>query len=164
MLFFEFITGLNLAFTSLTFVVFAFLVLLTYHLVPKNKWIVLLVASLLFYLTWGIEKLPFIVVSALIAYVASRMISGRLETCEEQVKSLQNDADGKEQIKKLRANTKKVNKRTLIIAVVLLLLMLIYVKAGRLLVDALSMKDVSIIVPLGISYYTFSLIAYLADC
>lgn len=57
-----------------------------------------------------------------------------------------------------RLNQKQKKKFLLFAVVAILLLMLLYVKLGKLFFEAKS-----IIVPLGISYYTFSVIGYLAD-
>lgn len=154
----------NLTFTSSYFFVLAAVVVILYYIIPKYNWIVLLVASILFYATWGIEKLPFILISALIAFFSAKYITKKNDVCDEKVKKLSDDSNSKNEEKKLRIDTKKRNKCVLIISIILLVLLLSYVKIGKLLSDALSSKGLSIIVPLGISYYTFSLIGYVADC
>lgn len=153
----------NLTFTSTYFFLFAVIVLILYFIVPKYNWVILLLASILFYSTWGINKLSFILIASLISYIAAKLISDRYDKCEKKIASIQNDYT-KEEIQKLRISTKKVSKCILIISVLLELLMLFYVKLGKLFIEAFSVKNLSIIVPLGISYYTFSLIGYVADC
>lgn len=141
-----------MSFTSAFFYIFAAIVALAYLAVRKNQWIVLLVFSIGFYMSWGWEKLPFILLSAWIVWVAGSLIGLRYRKA----------ADGdKEKLKKAR----QYGRIVATVAVILLLALLMYVKVGTLLVKSLSLEgDVSIIVPLGISYYTFSLIGYVLDC
>ena len=127
---------------------------------PKRmRWGVLLVSSIVFYATWGIEKIPFILASTLVAWVVSNSITKRYDSCEERVKELED----KEEVKKKRQAAKGVNRSVLIVGIMWLVLFLLYVKIGKLYEQATE-GSINIIVPLGISYYTFSLIGYLADC
>ena len=57
---------------------------------------------------------------------------------------------------------KNCNKVNLTAGIVFIVVSLFYVKGGASLLDALHMKG-SIIVPLGISYYSFSIIGYMLD-
>ena len=155
---------INLTFTYSYFFVLAAVVVILYYIIPKYNWIVLLAASILFYATWGIEKLPFIFISSLIAFTSAKYITKNNNVCDDKVNQLSDDPNNNEEVKSIRINTKKRNKCVLIISIILLVLLLLYVKIGKLLSNALSLKDISIIVPLGISYYTFSLIGYVADC
>ena len=88
--------------------------------------------SIAFYATWGLSQFAFVAVAAVMAYTGAILIE------------------------KIESKTKK--KFLLFAVVAILVLMLLYVKLGKLFFDAKS-----IIVPLGISYYTFSAIGYLAD-
>ena len=88
--------------------------------------------SIAFYATWGLSQFAFVAVAAVMAYTGAILIE------------------------KIESKTKK--KFLLFAVVAILVLMLLYVKLGKLFFDAKS-----IIVPLGISYYTFSVIGYLAD-
>ncbi len=141
-----------MSFTSVIFYIFAAIAALAYLAVRKSQWIILLVFSIGFYLSWGWEKLPFILLSAWIAWVAGSLIGLRYRKA----------ADGdKEKLKKAR----QYGRIVATVAVILLLALLMYVKVGTLLVKSLSLEGgVSIIVPLGISYYTFSLSGYVLDC
>ena len=148
-----------MSFTSLFFVIFCICAALVYFVIPnKVKWIALLMISMGFYCTWGIEKVPFILVASCIAWLTGCSIGQRYEKCGKKASDLST-----EDAKALNLKTKKSNKVIVIIAILSLLAMLIYVKAGKMIIGAFT-GNVSIIVPLGISYYTFSLIGYLADC
>ena len=57
-----------MSFIEFRFFIFAALVALLYYILPKKvQWLVLLAASLAFYLSYGWEKLPFMLASAAIA-------------------------------------------------------------------------------------------------
>lgn len=149
-----------MTFTSFFFYLFIAAVLFVYFLVPERfRWGILLIFSIAFYATWGIEKLPFIIVSTLVAYITANSITKRNDLCEEQVKVLEDNNARK----KKRQSTKIANRSVLIVGIAWLILLLLYVKVGKLFEEAWN-GAISIIVPLGISYYTFSLIGYMADC
>lgn len=137
-------------FTSLFFLLFLIMTIIAYYIVKKHQWIVLLVFSIAFYSTWGIETIPFILVSAWIGWAAGSLIGLKYKKSDE----------GKEE----KLHAKRYARIVTVVAIALLLMMLLYVKMGSFLIKTYFFdKNVSIIVPIGISYYTFSLIGYLAD-
>ncbi len=139
---------------ELRFFIFAALVVLLYYILPKKvQWLVLLTASVAFYLTYGWEMLPFLLASAVIAYFAGRKI--------EQFQVA---------FRKDTAAAKKRCKPVLLTAVALLAALLVYAKVGTAVMAAITellhaqqLSAFPVIVALGVSYYTFSLISYLAD-
>ncbi len=135
-----------MSFTNEIFFPFLVAAFLLYYLLPLVvRPYILLLASILFYITWGPEKLPFVAAAALIAWGMGLWI-GRARRI------------GKE--KKI----KKAGKKQLILAEVLLLGLLIWAKAGSWILEAVKQKDaISVIVPLGVSYYTLTLLGYLFD-
>ena len=76
-----------MSFTGFPFYCFAALIALLYYIVPRRfQWLVLLAASLVFYLTYGWTRIPFVVISALVAFVGARkmeMIRQRAENAGE---------------------------------------------------------------------------------
>ena len=138
---------------SINFLLFAALVVLLYYILPKRvQWLVLLAASIAFYLTYGWQKLPFLLASAVIAYFAGLKIE------QFQVAS-----------RKDTAAAKKKSRPVLLTAVALLVALLIYAKIGTWVIRSVARlfsaegTAMEAIVALGVSYYTFSLISYLAD-
>lgn len=140
--------------TELRFFIFAALVVLLYYILPKRfQRGVLLVSSLVFYLSYGWEKLPFLFISALIAYLAALRID-----------RLQRES------RETPAESKKRCRPVLFLAVAGLVLLLLYAKVGTWVIQSLaglfSLNPEAVpmaIVALGVSYYTFSLISYVAD-
>ncbi|MBR1495959.1 MAG: MBOAT family protein, partial [Acidaminococcaceae bacterium] len=62
-----------MSFTSILFYLFAALTLLLYYILLKRaQWIVVMLMSIVFYATYGIEQFPFIILSSLTAYFAAR--------------------------------------------------------------------------------------------
>ncbi len=140
-----------MSFIEFRFFIFAALVALLYYILPKKvQWLVLLAASLAFYLSYGWEKLPFMLASAAIAYFAGRKIEAVREAAESP------------------AEAKKRSKPVLLAAVALLVALLLYAKTGTWVLQSVAQlfsagTALEAIVALGVSYYTFSLISYLAD-
>ena len=139
---------------EMRFFIFAAVVVLLYYILPKKiQWLVLLAASAAFYLTYGWEMLPFLLASAAIAYFAGRKIEQFQAAFHKDV-----------------AGYKKKSRPVLLTAVALLVALLLYAKAGKAVIAAITqllhaqqLSAFPVIVALGVSYYTFSLIAYLMD-
>lgn len=129
------ITGFfnNLTFVNFAFYCFLLLAVILYYSSPlRIRKYVLLTISIAFYATWGVVQFAFVAVASVTAYVGAILIE--------------------------KTESKPKKKLVLFTSVTVMIVMLLYVKLGKLFFDAKS-----IIVPLGISYYTFSVIGYLAD-
>ncbi|MBR4575214.1 MAG: MBOAT family protein [Lachnospiraceae bacterium] len=148
-----------MVFSSVIFLCF-FLpaVLAVYFVLPKkarNFW--LLVASLAFYACGGPKHLIYLIASIVINFlfgIAIANLSDKTHPADERGQSTYH---------------KPAQKAVLAIAVILNIGSLIYFKYTGMIVDAfnsLSHKDVSIpeiILPLGISFYTFQCMSYIID-
>lgn len=148
-----------MALTSFYFIFFLIIVMGLYYVLPKRfQWIVLLLASISFYASAGLNYLPFVLGTACVSYFSAGLMGKRYrdfqtKTREEQQKD------------------KKFCKRVVSFSIVFVLGALIYCKfAGyfiRILYEIFVTGDsgfsIQILFPLGISYYTFSTIGYLLD-
>lgn len=121
---------------SLKFIIFVLLTVLIYFLAPKGyRWCVLLVSSIIFYVSnAGIVALLEVAITVLVAYFGAKWIA------------------------KDRDNQKKI-KLYLIVSVIALIGILTIFK----ILNYAELSFEFIIMPLGISYYTFSLVGYVAD-
>ncbi len=192
-----------MSFTSIPFYLFAALTLLLYYVLPRRfQWIVLLVMSLVFYASWGLELIPFVLVASLAAWFCARKMETIYAFTDVKIKTAK-EAGENPPARTWKDMAKKQCRRWLWLAFAVLIMALIFVKLqrqmatlpvlswipwffskvyhhfGKLLIklpgSQLFLKDtifsdhgrmaetVSILVPLGISYYTFSLISYVTD-
>lgn len=161
----------KMAFHSFEFLFFLGAVLIVYYILPGvcRRW-VLLGANLLFYLYVGWEKLIFLVVTSLIVYCCSIFMGKQYEKMQEKIRT--EEIKGKEK-SLLQTKYKKICKKPLIASVMVILGVLIYCKYTNMLIDFINqvcdlaqgsqINSVKVIVPLGISYYTFSSVGYLLD-
>lgn len=138
-----------ISFISIKFFIFISITLFMYFLFPiKHRWLVLLGASVFFYSCTGLEAFIFVIFTANAAYITARNI--------ESIYIAENP-------------NKKRAKLHLILGITATLVLLLYAKIGNSVFDAItnifSLKPIGFkeIVPLGISYYTFSVIAYMTD-
>ena len=158
-------------FHSFTFLFFLGAVLIVYYVLPGvcRRW-VLLGANLLFYWYVGWEKLIFLVATAIIVYSCSVLIGKQYEKMQQYIDS--HGLKGKEKMV-FQASYKKKCKVPLVVSVILILVVLLYCKYTNMLIDLWNqingltgiarVDTVKLIVPLGISYYTFSSVGYLLD-
>lgn len=160
------IPDLQLSYNKISFLIFLLLFFLLYFCIRgrKGKQIVILAGNLVFYLWSGFAAFLIVLVTAAVLYLSSKQIEKIYRGYEEEKKT----CTPKEQVLLL----KKYKKRTIrwtIAALVLILGVWIYTKAGRLagfgVTDTFAgwMQGSGIIVPLGISYYTLSAVGYLLD-
>lgn len=126
---------LSPTFISFYFIAFVFLLVLLYYLLPrKARWCVLLAGSVGFYCLAGLHPLITVLLSAFIVYCAGLL----LEMTDKA--------------------HKKKRRFILLSASAILLAVLAYGK-----IYTLFDLHFGYIIPLGISYYTFSAVGYLAD-
>lgn len=138
-----------ISFISIEFLLFAAAIVLLYFIFPEKwRWMILLGASLYFYSRCGFPELLFVLITAGIAYIA---------TCNIEM------VYGSENPDRKRA------RQYLMPGIVIIIVFLLYAKIGSQVVHAFfkilfnARIDIQTIVPLGISYYTFSIIGYMAD-
>ena len=149
--------------TSFYFLLFYALVLLIYYIVPKKgQWVILLLASLLYYL--------FSDNGFLIFYPAAAVL-----VCQAGIRRMVRVRERSEELKKLGKDPQRMCRRALIgvIAVnVGALFLLKYINFGINTVNAVAsllgggdglLAGLSWLVPLGISYYSLTLIGYVVD-
>lgn len=156
-----------LSFISVNFLLFLMVVTATYYVIPQRfRWIILLIASAVFYLSAGIEKLPFITFTSLVVFLAAAKMNHVYEKAEQEAE--EKGLKGKERAQFLIPVKKKCRSLYVIPTIILVMLQLCYCKFGSYLLVFVQEKMYSwtltdILVPMGISYYTFSSLGYLLD-
>lgn len=155
-----------MSYTSLIFAGFLVCLLLAYVLTPNRyKWITLLVFSLVFYAYSGWEKLLFLLGTSGVVYGVSRRMDALWRQFDAICKKKKLSGEKKTE---LREQYKRRSKHALWLALAVSLGIMCWCKFGMPvlgLVNRLTGHSwaVNIIVPLGMSYYTFSAIGYLLD-
>lgn len=151
---------------SLAYLCFLGVIVLIYYISPKGRqWLVLLGASLVFYCLSGVQYIIFIILSAYITFVASKIMSARRQTADAAMATAK---DMKEK-KQIKADLQNSNKNVLYIALICTLGVMAVIKYSSFVVSninavlGLEFELVSLVMPLGLSFYTFMLIAYLLD-
>jgi len=137
-----------MSFVSNTFLLFAGASVILYYLAPARfRWVVLLVFSYIYYLTAGVRLVGFLLFSTIVTFVAGRVIGYLYEKGREP----------------------KQVRWILILALVLNFFMLGLTKYTGMLIDALNalfhmeLRGLDLVLPLGISFYTFQSSGYLLD-
>lgn len=152
-----------MSFTDYLFMPFFVIVAILYYIVPKRfRWVFLLAISIAFYCSWSWKVLPYILVAVLLAWVCGILMEKRY--CKVNIQIENEPEISNERKKELQNKAKRYCKWILLAGVVVLTGMLILGKAGKYVLDVLQLKGkLSVVMPLGISYYTMSLIGYMAD-
>lgn len=163
-----------MALNSLNFLLFLGLVVIIYYAAPKKyQWAVLLLASYGFYLSSGIDHVVYILFTTIFTFLAGLFMQRLRDKNQQKIDALGEEAS-KEEKRELK---KQVQKKVHIVQVVTVLVnlgVLAAIKCLNLVIGGLndafalfkwdaSMPFVNIIVPLGLSYYTFNCIGYLID-
>lgn len=163
-----------MALSSFSFLAFLTVVVIAYYLVPKKfQWFVLLLASYGFYLFSGITHVVYIIGTTLITYGAGRWMQKIRDKAQAAI-----DAAGEELTKDQKREMKKAGAKRIhtiqVLTVLFNLGVLSYFKYLSFFIDNLnqiftlfkwdaSIPYVNVLVPLGLSYYTFNSIGYLID-
>ncbi len=155
--------------TSISFLLFLLVVFCLFYLCPvKGRWIILLISSIAFYVLAGAWNfLPFILLTSLAVWFCAGRIG---ELYEEQERELEEAGADRAAKKTIRASYRKKAKRFLLAALLLSVGVLLVTKFAHTVADLFSRLlsggqggAALILVPLGISYYTFSVVGYLLD-
>lgn len=156
--------------TSLVFIIFVALCAVIYYLVPKRaQWVVLLVASLIFYALSSTVLTAFMLASTVTIYLGALGIQKLSDEFKAKKKELE-----KAERKALKAAVKKKQKTVLTIIVILNIAILAVLKYGNFLgsivngvagifTDNEIIPQLDFILPLGISYYTLMAVSYIVD-
>ncbi len=131
-----------MVFNSFNFIVFIGIMFLLYSFCKgEYRWILLLTASVAFYLFSGVKEFVFLLATSFITFVSGVYIDKNRET--------------------------KINASRMVLIGTLLIDfgLLFWVKYYNFFLESITGKSVakSLILPLGISFYTFSLTGYLPD-
>ena len=165
----------NITYTSLNFLFFVLATMLVYFLFPakKYKWTVLLAASVFFYIVCGYKFAFYILFTTLSTYLIALWIERVADKSKKLLKEKKKEWDRDQ--KKNYKNRIKVQKRLIMtLALVINFGILAFLKyynffAGSLndvlgsFGVAFSAPTLKLVLPLGISFYTFQSMGYIVD-
>jgi alginate O-acetyltransferase complex protein AlgI len=155
-----------MSFISPEFIAFILVCAIVYFCVPKRgRWIVLLVSSYMFYLFSGFIAFFFILFTTVSTFYTGKFL-GR---ANEAYAALPKEELSREEKKKLKSDVQKKKRRILVAALLAnfgILAFIKYFDYGMNLIDSLfhtTAGRFDLIMPLGISFYTFQSMGYLID-
>ncbi|HHT88761.1 MAG TPA: MBOAT family protein [Clostridiales bacterium] len=161
-------------FTSYEFILFAVVLFVLYYIIPKKfQWMLLLLASYVFYSFAGMGYMVYILATTLSTYFAGRRI-GTLQTIQTDYLNTHKEALSREERKTYKARIKKKQRMYLVLCMVFNFGILAVLKySGFTLLNVKSLLDfmnfknnipiLRFALPLGISFYTFQTMGYIID-
>ena len=164
-----------MTYTSLNFLFFVLATALVYFVLPfkKYRWAVLLAASVFFYLTWGYQLAMFIIFTTLSTYLIAlwiRRISARSKGILKQNKTQWNRDEKKKYKNKIKVQMRLVMTLALVLNFGILAFLKYYNFFAGSLNSVLgsfgmdfSAPSLKLLLPLGISFYTFQSMGYIID-
>ncbi len=159
-----------MSYQSVGFLLFSAVVLLVYYLLGRKcqRW-VLAAGNLIFYAAAGPQYLPFLLVTMLATYLAGRGMGRVYEKADEQLKGCTTP----EEKKAVKASARKQARRMLLIGLLVTIALLVVCKytgfiltninSLLLLLQVPQLTVFRMILPLGISFYSFMALSYVLD-
>ena len=151
-------------FTTLEFVVFLSLAVVCYYILPKKfQWLVLLGASLAFYIGLGRRRVVFVLISAVSTWLTANVLH-HFNSQEKQLLAAGKATMTKEEKSAVKASF-RVKKRFVMAGFLLVNIGgLAFFKFYNLAADTFSaLPAMKIIMPVGISFYTLQITGYVLD-
>lgn len=161
-------------FTSYEFLGFITILFVLYYLVPRKlQWPLLLAASCLFYYAAGPEYLLYILTTGITVYYAARRIEKNLKGQDDYLREHRKELS-REERKAYRERQRRLRFRTALACVVFNIGILAVVKYTNFFLSNVNgvlaafgqtrqFSPVTLILPMGISFYTFQAVGYLID-
>lgn len=160
--------------TSLSFGVFVCVALLAYYLCPiKYRWVILLIASMSFYGIVCLKYMPYILVTTITTYAGAIIIENIQNKSKKFVKEHKAEwtKEQKSQYKQKTTNKKRLVLASFLILNFGILAVLKYYDFFADTITAILSKvgvtvvapDLGLVLPLGISFYTFQAMGYIID-
>ncbi|MCE5257640.1 MAG: MBOAT family protein [Chloroflexi bacterium] len=161
-------------FTSFAFILFLAIVVTVYYVTPKRwQWVILLVASYVFYLFAGARFVPYLVFTTLTTYGAAIRLDRINKQYNAQLQSPAHELP-REDRKVLKIAAERRKKRVLTLVLLLNFGLLAFVKYFNFIGDNINAlladlgagaaaPQLGLLLPLGISFYTFQSMGYIID-
>ncbi|WP_420027498.1 MBOAT family O-acyltransferase [Fannyhessea vaginae] len=155
-------------FYSLMFVCFCALLCITYYAVgyifKRFQWVVILIFSLIFYaLVTNIDTIVYVAFTLVLTYVATLVFHKIDSSSKKRLHTITDRADKKA----FKHKIARIKQLVLIAALMLIAGCLCYLKYWNTILYALSLapstKSLGLLLPLGISFYTFQALSYVFD-
>ena len=169
-----------MAFFSWQFILFLTVSLAVYYIVPDRfKWLVLLASSAWYYVMGGgLKACVYVLVTVVTTFAGAVLIDNMQRQVDEQLKG-KGKGEGavklsREEKKALKAAGQKKKKRVLVLILLINFGILIVLKYGNFVTSNMNgllerfhtsgrLPEVSFLIPLGLSFYTFQTMGYLID-
>ncbi len=160
-----------MTYTSLVFALFCLVLLLVYYVAPKKiQWIVLLIGSVVFYLFSGVKYILYVVITAFTTYITAilahknkREFAGKLPELKQTLSADEVRIAIKKNERKSRAFMLCAVAVDLGILIVLKYLDFVLSNINTFLPQESALPLFSFVLPLGLSFYTFSAVGYVVD-
>ena len=155
-------------FYSLMFVCFCALLCITYYAVgyifKRFQWVVILIFSLIFYaLVTNIDTIVYVAFTLVLTYITTLSLNKIDSSSKKRLHIITNRADKKA----FKHKIARIKQLVLIAALILIAGCLCYLKYWNTILYALSLapstKSLGLLLPLGISFYTFQALSYVFD-
>ena len=165
-----------LTITSTWFVFLLLFIIVVYYSVPcRYQWITLLVSSLVIYFIWNRYAIVYILISSMTTYWSTKLITRGQNSAKSNIAN-NKDILSKDDIAKIKITVNKRNKVCLVIGLTINFGFLFFFKYFSFLLHnicyaigelpIIEYADTfwgEVVIPLGISFYTFQLVGYLLD-
>ena len=157
-----------MAFTSFDFLVFVLVTVVAYYIVPKKaRWVVLLIASYAFYFISSASTFVFLLVTTVVTFFGGLYI-GRVNDAEKAYLKEHGGELSREEKKARKAESKRQKRRMVALILIIDFGILAVLKYFRVYLEMLQIPGFSfdlgaVLIPLGISFYTFQSAAYIID-
>lgn len=161
-------------FTSYEFLLFLLACFAVYYAIPKNfQWVFLLIASYIFYFINGVFYPIFLIAASVVTYVAAIAVENRRETDAAWLKEHKAEMS-RENRKAFKERSGRAVKNCMLAGTLICLALLCIFKYSNFVIENLNtvmqafsdgkrIDTWNLILPLGISFYTFQSLGYLFD-